>query len=259
MSSSAMNFYDQLARDYHRIFADWKQSVHRQAEVLGKLISVQKGNPPLALLDCTCGIGTQAIGLALQGYTVFGTDLSPEAIERARREAANFGAEVMFNVADVLQLEVQVSGTFDVVLSCDNALAHFLTDDQLQLALGNIASKLAPDGLLVASIRDYDALLQEKPRTTFPQVSDTDENRAISFQVWDWLGNGHTYVLNHFIVKQAETGWETTCNVTKLRAWRRAEVQLMLARAGLRDIEWHMPADSDYYQPVVTARKSTQG
>jgi SAM-dependent methyltransferase len=255
MNNSAMQFYARLARDYHRIFADWRQSVHLQAEVLGTLISTHKGSPPLTILDCTCGIGTQAIGLALSGYRVHGTDLSPEAIERARREADSFGADVTFEVADLFQLETQVSGLFDVVLSCDNALAHFLTDQHLHHVLGNMASKLAPDGLLVASIRDYDALLQEKPRTTLPQVSDLDENRAISFQVWDWLGSGHTYALNHFIVKQAESGWETTCNTTKLRAWRRAEVQLVLARAGLHEITWHMPDDSGYYQPIVTAHK----
>src|SRR5690606_40918171 len=64
------------------IFADWKQSVHRQAKVLGKFIAAHKGDPPLTILDCACGIGTQAIGLALAGYSVYGTDLSPEAIER---------------------------------------------------------------------------------------------------------------------------------------------------------------------------------
>jgi SAM-dependent methyltransferase len=255
MNDSVMRFYDRLARDYHHIFADWKQSVQRQGEALGGLISAQTGSLPLTALDCTCGIGTQAIGLALYGYTVHGTDLSPEAIERARQEARNFGVTVTFRVADLLQLEEQVPGTFDVVLSCDNALAHFLTDDVLEHALHHMAAKLVPNGLLLASIRDYDAILQEKPRTTLPQVSDNDGNRAISFQVWDWLGNGHTYTLNHFIVKQVDDAWQTTCNVTSLRAWRRAEVQLLLARAGLSDIQWHMPTDSGFYQPIVTAHK----
>lgn len=256
MTDSVTQFYDQLARDYHRIFADWKQSVQRSGQVLGCLLAARRGEPPLTVLDCTCGIGTQAIGLALYGYTVHGTDLSPEAVERARQEAVTFGATLTFGIADVLQLQQQVDGVFDVVLTCDNSLAHFLTDDDLQQALGNMASKIAPDGLFVASLRDYDAILQQKPRAMLPQVSDIDGSRAISFQVWDWLGNGHSYSLNHFIVKQAGEDWETTCNVTRLRAWRRAEVQLMLARAGLHDIEWHMPAESNYYQPLVTARKA---
>jgi hypothetical protein len=43
--------------------------------------------------------------------------------------------------------------------------------------------------------------------------------------------------------------------VTQLRAWRRAELTLILNQAGLSDIQWHMPDSSGYYQPVVSARK----
>jgi SAM-dependent methyltransferase len=253
--NTVAQFYDQLAPDYHYIFADWKQSVQRQAGNLSNLIESRKGAPPLTLLDCTCGIGTQAIGLALRGFTVHATDLSPEAVERARREAANFGVSLTFGVADLLQLDIQVAGAFDVVLSCDNALAHFLADDDLLTALRNMAAKTAPDGLLLASIRDYDRLLQEKPRSTQPQVLDTPDGRRITFQVWDWLGNGNSYMLHHYTVKQSGDGWETSSRVTPLRAWRRAELSLLLRQAGFDDIQWHMPDECGYYQPIVTARR----
>ncbi len=257
MTTEVVNFYDQLAADYHYIFADWEQSVQRQAGALTSLIESRKGAPPLTLLDCTCGIGTQAIGLALRGFIVYATDLSAEAVERARVEAANMGASLTFGVADVLQLDKQVEGQFDVVLSCDNALAHFLTDGDLLAALRNMAAKTAPGGLLLASIRDYDHLLQEKPRSTQPQVTETAEGRRLSFQVWDWSGDGNSYTLNHFTVKQVNSDWDTSCRVTQLRAWRRAELTLLVKQAGFEDIRWHMPADSGFYQPIVTARQGT--
>jgi ubiquinone/menaquinone biosynthesis C-methylase UbiE len=253
--TAVAQFYDQLAADYHFIFADWKQSVQRQAGILSKLIERLKGAPPLTVLDCTCGIGTQAIGLALKGYTVHATDLSAEAVERARREAEGFGAELTFGVADLLKLDTQVDGQFDVVLAFDNALAHFLTDADLQTAIRNMAAKTVPGGLWLASLRDYDRLLQERPRSTQPQVADTPDGRRISFQVWDWSGDGHSYTLNHFTVKQTGEDWETSCRVTQLRAWRRAELTLTLNQVGLSDIQWHMPEASGYYQPVVTALK----
>ncbi|MBV9279172.1 MAG: methyltransferase domain-containing protein, partial [Chloroflexi bacterium] len=81
-------FYDELAASYHLIFADWRGgSMPRQGEALDRLIRAGLGPPPRSVLDCSCGIGTQSIGLALQGYRVRGTDLSPRAVERARREA----------------------------------------------------------------------------------------------------------------------------------------------------------------------------
>jgi SAM-dependent methyltransferase len=252
-SESVQAFYDQLAADYHFIFVDWQRAVYQQAEALHHLIQTQAGNAQ-TLLDCTCGIGTQAIGLALQGYTVHATDLSPAAVERARREADSLKARLSFGVADLLNLSEGVSGSFEVVLSCDNALAHFLTDEDMQCVLENMASKIASGGILLVSIRDYDRILQEKPRSTLPQVSDRADGRSISFQVWDWSGDCRTYMLQHYTVKQNGTDWDTSCRVTQLRAWRRAEITLLMREVGLVDIQWHMPADSGYYQPIVTAR-----
>ena len=41
------------------------------------------GQDRAEVLDCSCGIGTQAIGLALRGHRVTGTDLSFRAAARA--------------------------------------------------------------------------------------------------------------------------------------------------------------------------------
>ena len=57
-------FYDALAEDYHLIFADWERSITHQAEVLARLLGAERRR----VLDAACGIGTQAIGLAAEGY-----------------------------------------------------------------------------------------------------------------------------------------------------------------------------------------------
>jgi 2-polyprenyl-3-methyl-5-hydroxy-6-metoxy-1,4-benzoquinol methylase len=61
-------------------------------------------------LDCTCGIGTQALGLAALGYSVVGTDISTEAIRRARTEAETRGLNAQFRVADLRSLSVARAG-----------------------------------------------------------------------------------------------------------------------------------------------------
>ena len=81
--TSVAHFYDELADDYHLIYADWEASIRRQGDALDALI----GQDRAVVLDCSCGIGTQAIGLALRGHRVTGTDLSPRAAARAAREA----------------------------------------------------------------------------------------------------------------------------------------------------------------------------
>src|SRR3712207_9386386 len=96
MYDPVIQFYDRLASDYHLIFADWKQAVLRQGQILDALIRAEVSQPVQSVLDCSCGIGTQAIGLALRAYRVHATDLSPAAVERARREATSFGVEITF-------------------------------------------------------------------------------------------------------------------------------------------------------------------
>src|SRR3954462_5268731 len=88
MDDSVRAFYDELAESYDLIYADWQGSMRRQAAALDRLIQEQHGPGPHAILDCACGIGTQAIGLALLGHTVHATDLSPNVVAPAPRGAA---------------------------------------------------------------------------------------------------------------------------------------------------------------------------
>jgi glycine/sarcosine N-methyltransferase len=255
MPDSVQQFYQQLAPDYHTIFADWRASVQRQAGILDNLIRGEMDDTARSVLDCSCGIGTQAIGLALHGYTVHATDLSPAAVERAAKEAESFGVSFTTGVADFRTLESQVAGTFDVVLSFDNSIAHLLTDEDLSLAIRNMRAKLRDGGLLMLSIRDYDRLIVDKPISTQPTRVNREEGRTLSFQVWDWAADGKSYTLNHFTVKQQGDGWQTSCQTTQLRALQRAELSAILQDAGFTNIRWLMPDDSGFYQPVVMARK----
>ena len=87
MSLTSREFYDRLADEYHLIVGNWDEAVKWQGEVLDTLLRSVTGRGSLSILDCSCGIGTQAIGLALLGHRLTATDLSPRSIERAREEA----------------------------------------------------------------------------------------------------------------------------------------------------------------------------
>ncbi len=251
---NVQSFYDNLAADYTLLFADWRGSVQRQGEALAALIRQHGGAEVRTILDAACGIGTQAIGLALRGFDVTATDLSPAAVERARREAESFGVSIRFGVADLRTLAEQVPESFDAVIAMDNALPHLIDESDLRRALGNLRAKLRRGGLLIASIRDYDQPIQHKPRFDSARVMDGPEGRRITFQVWDWSDDGRTYVVNQFIVRQGEAGWQTSHYATTYRALSRAELTAALEAAGLRDIRWLTPEESGFYQPVVIAR-----
>lgn len=141
MVDTVTEFYNGFAEDYHLIFADWDSAIDRQSMVLNELIQgnlSDSSNSQLSLLDCSCGIGTQAIGLARRGYAVTATDISPDSIQRAKRESESRGIKIAFGVADFRKLKSDVPGEFDVVLSADNATPHLQSDNDLHLAGQNM-------------------------------------------------------------------------------------------------------------------------
>jgi 2-polyprenyl-3-methyl-5-hydroxy-6-metoxy-1,4-benzoquinol methylase len=247
-------FYDELADDYHLVYQDWREAVPRQGRMLAVLIrEVQGHDRARRVLDCTCGIGTQAIGLALEGFTVTGTDISPRSVARARREAHAFGVRVGWGVADVRRLEDEVPGRFDVVISCDNSLAHLLTDDDLGLALAGMRAKLEPGGLVLIGTRNNDQLRAERPRFTPPQLVEREGERSVLFQLWDWEEDGAIYHLTMFRHRQVGPEWFTSMGSTRSRAISRAELERALAQAGFVDLAWHEPAATGHHQPLLSA------
>jgi SAM-dependent methyltransferase len=255
MDSKALQFYDQLSDKYDILYEDWPAIVRQQSEVLDRLVRSLLGDgPPRRMLDCACGIGTQAIGLALRGHQVHATDLSPKAVARAQREAQGLGASLTFGVADVRDL-TGLPGDFDVILACNNALPHLLSDEDLLLGVRSMAARLRPGGLFLASIRDYDTLAPQKPTTTPVRVHSSPPFRRVIFQFWDWAADGRTYTFHHFFLADRPEGWRLIHNTARYRALLRADFESALAAAGLMDVCWHDPSADGFHQPIVTARR----
>jgi SAM-dependent methyltransferase len=252
---SVARFYDELADAYDRLYADWDAGVRRQGAALDALI----GRDGSEVLDCACGIGTQAIGLALRGHLVTGTDLSVRAAARAGREAARRGVRLRTAAADMRRLPFP-DGRFDVVVCADNALPHLLTEADVGAALAEMRRVLRPGGLLLASTRPYDELLRDRPAATPPQLhgSAGDTGRSVVFQVWHWHDDGERYDLELFRLTRGGAGGEEDWRVRVHRAtyWalRREHLAGLAARAGFRDPVWRMPRQTGFFQPLLTAR-----
>ena len=227
--------YDPLAEHYHLIFENWEASIERQAAALGPLLERECGCRQLRILDCSCGIGTQALGLARRGHQVTGSDVSAAAVERARREAAQRGSAITFHVADMRRLDGLPGEAFDAVVAADNSLPHLLSDEDLRLAAVSIRARLAPGGILLASIRDYDQLLAERPTVQGPAFLDDAGRRRIVHQVWDWTSE-RCYTFHLYITRETGEGWECFHYAANYRALQRAELGEILARSEERRV-----------------------
>lgn len=251
MTDQVLSFYDSLADYYHLIFEDWDRSVHRQAKILGGILARELSGKRLKILDCACGIGTQALGLAALGHHVTASDLSPAEIARAEKEAQKRGLDIQFHVSDMTDLKEISETGFDVVAAFDNALPH-LSSDQMTQAIEAMAGKLNPGGLFIASIRDYDLLLQQRPAMQEPSFFENEGERRIVHQVWDWTEPAK-YTLHLYITMEAGQNWQTHHFISEYQCLQRQVLSDALCAAGFAEAVWLMPAESGYYQPVVLA------
>ncbi len=253
-TGDVVRFYDDFAAHYHLLFDDWAAQARWQGEVLSCLIARLAGAGQKDILDAACGIGTQAIGLALQGHRLTGSDLSPAAVARAGREAENFGVEMSLEVADFRAPARAFTGPFDLVGAFDNAVAHLDSDAELAAAFRALGALLRPGGLFMVSIRDYDALREERPTSMPQRVMEEAGGRRQVYQEWDWLDEVR-YRFRQVIVRERGDARETLAFTGRNRAITRAETSAALEAAGLTGIQWLMPEDSGYYQPIVAARR----
>ena len=124
------------------------------------------------VLDAGCGSGEHALLAAARGADAVGVDVSPRAIERARRKAGERGLTVRFEVADALSLG-ELGLTFDTVI--DSGLFHVFDDADRARYVTSLAAVLAPGGtcyLMCFSDRQPGAfgprrVRQEELRTAF--------------------------------------------------------------------------------------------
>lgn len=245
-------FYDSLAPEYDKFYLDWDAASRAEAAFLRGLFSEFGFDQSARILDCACGVGTQAIGLAALGYPVTGSDLSAGELAEARRRASERGLSVSFHQADFRALSDVFSERFDILIAMDNALPHMLTAEDLRAAVGSIAGQLREGGLFVASIRDYDRLLEEKPCYSAPYVHKTARGQRVLFQTWDWIGENYRFI--QYIIDD-DGAPRISRFACEYRAVRRAELTALLRESGCREVLWRMPEETGFYQPVVIAVK----
>ena len=246
------SFYDNMASQYDKLFLDWHSATREQAIILDRIFRAHGYDKTAGILDCACGIGTQAIGLAALGYHVTASDISDGELAEARERSRKDGVEIRFEHADFCTLSETFSDKFDIVIAMDNALPHMLSGGALETAVRSIIGQVRPGGLFVASIRDYDALLKSRPPYSPPYIHKTDQGQRLSFQTWIW--NDDHYRLTQDIIEDEEK-----LSISKFdceyRAVRREELTKLLKDVGCSEVSWKFPEETQFYQPIVVARK----
>jgi len=128
------------------------------------------------VLDAGCGSGEHALLAAARGADVVGVDVSPRAIERARRKAGERGIAVRFEVADALRLG-ELGLTFDTVI--DSGLFHVFDDADRVRYVTSLALVLEPGGTCYLM-----CFSDRQPGTMGPRRVSQEELRAAFSDGW---------------------------------------------------------------------------
>lgn len=144
-----MTQYDALAAAYAWLVPD---ALLEPEDAAAAFAGFTDGLAPGArVLDCACGTGQLAIGLALRGFAVTATDASEGMVEATRRLAAHRRVPVTVE----RRAWEALTGTFDAVLCVGNSIAHAEGRARRRAALAAMGRVLVPGGRLAVTSRNW--------------------------------------------------------------------------------------------------------
>jgi SAM-dependent methyltransferase len=246
--------YDDIADLYHLVYEDWEAAIQRQSAALDKLFQQFIGRPPHSVLDVSCGIGTQALGLASIGYRVTASDLSAGAVARAQREATLRGLQIELSVADMRECATAHRHGYDIVLSADNSIPHLHGAKDIARAVAGFHQCLRPGGLAVAGIRDYRSDENRKSPQVWPYgFREHEGRRYFVFQTRDWSND--SYRVGMYFVREAGIGQDAqvVAGVSTYHAVSLGDVMSIFAEEGFDDVQ---RIDGLMQQPIIVGRRS---
>jgi SAM-dependent methyltransferase len=135
------NQMENIYRNRHPDEIPW--NIETPPDLLVSLLAEGK-IAPCKTVDYGCGTGNYAIFLAGKGFDVTGIDISPSAIEIAKKTAYQQGMTCDFIVADVLSEMPKVQYTFD--FAYDWELLHHVFPPDRQKYVENVYRCLNPGG-----------------------------------------------------------------------------------------------------------------
>ena len=246
------SFYDQLAPYYHYLYADWEASITQQAAVLDGIMREFFGSTAQRILDAACGVGTQSLGLAALGYRVTASDITPVEVERARQQARQRSLRIDFRVADMRALRAGLPETYDLVIACDNAVPHLLTEADIQQAFHQFYECTTSAGGCIISVRDYANLERGGQQVHARHVHDIPGGRLFTFDVWDF--DGDYYDLTIYVVEDRGQA-EAATHVARGGRYYWvpiAKLEQLLKTAGFQHV---LTLRERFFQPVLVGMK----
>jgi SAM-dependent methyltransferase len=207
------------------------------------------------VLDCACGTGQLAVGLAQLGLIVEATDASLGMVRRTQTLAEAHGVSVSARAVAWADLNSHLPGsTFDMVFCVGNSLGHAEGAKARVEALEAMARRLKPGGRLVLTSRNWELVRAKGTRMdVWGQVVRREAVDGVVIYNWQmkdsWEEEHHLEVA----VAQLSSDGAVTTVAERLSIWPFSYKRLAeeLESADLSILSSDFDADADGYRLVA--------
>lgn len=241
---------------------DLLESESRDAITRKHYEAVFNGKSIHTLLDVSIGTGSMTLPIADLGIRISGSDLSQHMLARCRKKCENRNLSATLKCSDFRTVAEQFDEQFDCVASTGNSLGYVSNADVLK-TLEQMDALVKPRGYLYLDLRNWDMILDKKPRYYLYNPSFIEETRVNLMQFWDYLPDGtvdfnllYTFEQNnriiqkeHFIEHYIPVPRQLIVDQLTAMGYRDLETMLMPAHFGAFD-----PVTSEWY--CIIARKA---
>ncbi|MFW6039144.1 MAG: class I SAM-dependent methyltransferase, partial [bacterium] len=160
--------------------------------------------------------------------------------------------EIDFDVADMRHVSQEHRDqAFDVVLACDNAIPHLLSEEAIRRAFRAFFQCTRPGGGCLISVRDYAKEDLSKRQIKPYGIREVDGVRWLLWQVWE--PHGSTYDLTLYLV---EDRGHTECRTHAFRTTYHAvgipRLMALMREAGFEGLR---RIDGRFFQPIIIGHK----
>jgi SAM-dependent methyltransferase len=152
-------FTHTYAREYDRIYQN--KDYAAECDFLEALFK-KHALSVRSILDLGCGTGGHLIPLIKRGYSVTGVDLSTAMLRQAMQKLNDAGLSAPLIESDMCS--VDLSGTFDVVISMFSSMCYHISNERFGAACRAARKHLSPGGAFIFDIWYGPGILHDRPK-----------------------------------------------------------------------------------------------
>lgn len=231
-----MTSYDVLAEVYEWLISDAKSTPPEFAAAFADVTRLLPANA--RVLDCSCGTGHLAVGLAGLGMQVVATDASAAMVRRTAELSEEFGASVRTVRADWEELPDHFDdATFDMVFCVGNSLHHAVGARGRRAALESMSRLLRRGGRVVLTSRNWELVRARGSRLDIgDRLVRRNGRDAVVVYRWEIAPQWEDEHRIEIAVAQVDASEQVLVRSELLSCWpcRHDDLDVELRRAGLR-------------------------